>query len=200
MYDRSLSGAARFAARRESLLEAAARAFCEGRTTAQRVIELAQVGPNAFYECFDDFEHALGVTRAAWIARVARALERDGDGAQAERDVEHLCSRWLSEVALSPFSALTGLSSIGSALSPAGKAFRAALSQLMSDEAELDACSLDFATCCAELSARELAGKLTQAELGGSSSNEQPAGPPKLGNSEVGSELARAVRALLQRS
>jgi len=197
MYDRSLSGAARFAARRESLLEATARAFCEGRTTAQRVIELAQVGPNAFYECFDDFEHALGVTRGAWIARVARSLEREEDGARVERDVEQLCSRWLSEVALSPFSALTGLSSSAGALSAAGKAFRAALSQCTPAQADGATRALDFATCCAELSARELAWRLAQLELGGRSEHELRV--LELAHEPAG-ELASAVRALLRRT
>ena len=161
-YVRGCSATERFRAQRERLLCATAIAYLEGAPSVARVSALSGVGRNTFYECFDDFEHALGTVRREERQRFRRTLgvlrvearqEHDDDG------VALLCRVWLELIAAEPVRALLALEPTrGEQGSMLLTVFREALASLRSAGwAEGEEARLFHAGVCAEASGRALA-------------------------------------------
>src|SRR6187401_1542681 len=111
-YDRGQSRAARFGEQRRRLLVATAHAHLEGVATVSRVVAIAGVGRNTFYECFDDFEHALRSARtdaAKRMNEVLTAVARDSRDAGDEQRIDALAHAWVATVLEEPLLALTAL-------------------------------------------------------------------------------------------
>lgn len=73
-YARGCSGVERFATQRARLLGATRLAHLGGHDSVSEVVRLAGVSRNTFYECFDDFAHALDRARREAFARLVTAL------------------------------------------------------------------------------------------------------------------------------
>jgi hypothetical protein len=106
-YERRRSNAERFLAQRHRLLRATAIAHLEEDESVTRVTLLSGVGRTTFYECFDDFGHALAAVRFEAGQRVRRGLSQ-----RSKRlDLLELCGVWLRALIDEPMSALVALES-----------------------------------------------------------------------------------------
>jgi hypothetical protein len=120
----------------------------------QRVVELAGIGRSTFYECFDDYEHALLAVRHVESARLAAACAV----ASGEPPIGSLAAAWCSAVAAEPelflvalrLDASTDSDSLGSVFSSALRA------RLATDDASLGDLAA-MVTACAASCARSLA-------------------------------------------
>jgi AcrR family transcriptional regulator len=158
-YERGCSGLSRFRAQRERLLRATAIAHLEGSASVTRVAALSGVGRSTFYECFDDFEHALGATRREELQRFRRGLIGLHEGEARSENVTLLCRAWMELIAARPVNALAALESPrGEQRSPLVSVFAEALVRMGSSlEARELKAALSHAAACAEASGRSLA-------------------------------------------
>jgi AcrR family transcriptional regulator len=153
-YDRDASAIDRFRSQRDRVIWAVARAELEGSETVQRVVELAGIGRSTFYECFDDYEHALHAVRQVESARLAVACE----AACGEPPIASLAAAWCSSVAADPELFLVALRVDASTDSDSlGSVFSSALrARVASDEVSFRDLSAMVAACAASC-ARSLA-------------------------------------------
>jgi AcrR family transcriptional regulator len=168
-----------------------------------RVVAIAGVGRNTFYECFDDFEHALRSARSEGAKRMRVALARLTRG---ELWVSELARVWVATVLEEPLLALAALqTSAASTLSELGSVFASALApEALQERGVLDASAqlgLELAAAAAEACAR----RLVLAAAAGSALGETPeralvAGAPDLEPADVTRALAASVRAALTRA
>jgi hypothetical protein len=157
-YTRAHSAGERFREQRARLLRATAIAYLDGEPSVTRVAELSGVGRNTFYECFDDFKHALDAVRRDELCRVQRGIAGSSEGSVRPESVTELCRVWLELVALDPLSALVALEPVRGQISSGFLApFRDALARLLPRAAERRDAALLHAAACAETSARALA-------------------------------------------
>lgn len=186
------------------LLAAAAQAQLEGVTTVSRVVAIAGVGRNTFYECFDDFEHALRTARSEAVKRMREALD---SVARDERWADELARVWVATVLEEPLLAFAALRvSAASSLSELGLAFASTLALDAARERDaLDASvrlGLELAAASAEACARGLV--LTAAARAGAlAATPVPAlsaRAPELEPADVARALAASVRAALARA
>src|SRR5262245_25341690 len=91
-YDRGRSRAERFREQYLRLLGAAGRAERDGVETVSYVVGLAGAGRNTFYECFDDFAHALRAARGEAALRMRAALDASGD---ADGSFDAMARAWV---------------------------------------------------------------------------------------------------------
>jgi hypothetical protein len=192
-YEREHSSSERFQAQRERLLRAVVIAHLRGEPSVTRVTALSGVGRNTFYECFDDFEHALDTARREELQRVRRGLVGSRSFSNEDDAVSRLCRAWLELIAEEPVSALVALEPLrgqrGSALRAV---FEDALARLCAKSKRNDTW-LSHSAACAEASGRAVALAL----LGSTEvvSFRDPSGPLL---SEAASSLTRSVRRLVE--
>lgn len=197
-YERGDSNATRFRAQRARLLGATAIAHLEREPSVTRVTTLSGVGRNTFYECFDDFQHALRGVRLEAVRRVRRAIGVWAEGSAGVDRASELCRLWLQAIAEEPLSALVALEPQSGDMEPEViTPFREALMQLMPPGVACDDARLMHAGACAGSSARDVAlgvlgtapNSLLSAVTGPGPSNTVPA--------TVIESLDRSVKSLL---
>jgi hypothetical protein len=164
-YDRAHSSCQRFREQHARLLQAAATAHVEGTSNVARVTGLAGVGRNTFYECFDDFAHALAAVRAYEICRVQRALAGQVSSGALRVRILELCRVWMELIAAGPVTALVALEpEPGRPGSRLRSVFQQALPSQLAPDRRCDDAVLFHAAACAEASARALALELLRGE------------------------------------
>lgn len=192
-YARGSSNAERFVVQRARLLRATAIAYLDGDASVTRVTALSGVGRNTFYECFDDFEHALAALRREEVRRVERGLAALGSSSDG---VERLCGAWTALIAEEPARALATLGlERGQGSSDFLEAFRGELERALPMAATLSDALLIHAAACAETSARAVARSALSAP--GSSLAALLGEEGGLSPSRAGSVLARSIRRLV---
>lgn len=193
-YARGESSAVRFREQRERLLRATAIAYLDGDASVTRVTALSGVGRNTFYECFDDFAHALAAVRRDEVRRVQRGLAQLAPSSEA---VELLCGRWTALIADEPVSALATLGlEQGQGSSELLVAFCGALDRALPAGSPRREALLIHAAACAEISARVVA--LCRVSAPDSSlAALLGEGAPGQSPSRAGSVLARSIRCLV---
>jgi hypothetical protein len=183
-------------AQRARLLSATAVAHLEGKANVTRVTVLSGVGRTTFYECFDDFAHALAQVRDEVARRMRRALGAWAREASGGHDkTRALCRAWLGVIAEEPVTALVALAPASSEVdSQLMGPIRQALTQLSPAVATRGEMVLVHATACAMASARAVALACLGAQPGTapSLSRETSRAPESMVQS-----LAAAIRRLL---
>jgi AcrR family transcriptional regulator len=127
-YDRAQSRVARQAEQRERLIQAAAQAFANGPLTVARIVAVAGVGRNTFYEYFDDPEHALAAAEARTLAALEARAERELAAARTPLEALRSAARaWFAVLDAEPLGFRIALRMpvwhAGSALSAIGQGF-----------------------------------------------------------------------------
>lgn len=162
-YERTEPTGARFREQRSRLLHATAIAHLEGVRSVTRVSALSGVGRNTFYECFDDFQHALDAARKEQFRRVQRALVSLSNSGATDC-LAWLCRAWLAVIAEEPVSALVALEpERGQACSALHALFRDGLASCLLNEGPRSDRVVLYAAGCAEISARTLSLALLSA-------------------------------------
>jgi hypothetical protein len=160
------------------------------------VTALSGVGRNTFYECFDDFSHALAALRKEEVRRVQRGLVALG-ATPADDRLERLCGVWAALIAEEPVRALAtfGLER-GQGGSEFLAAFRDALTLALPLASSQSEALLIHAGACAETSARAIALSMVKAPVSSLSAllGEGAAG---VSPSHAGLVLARSIRRLV---
>lgn len=127
-YDRALTRAERQAEQRERLIRAAAEAYCTGPLTVARVVALAAVGRNTFYEYFDDPEHALALAQGKALRALEARMREASEEARTPLEMLRALSRaWFATQDADPVAFRVALRppepQRPGALSPAGQLF-----------------------------------------------------------------------------
>ncbi|HWA76594.1 MAG TPA: hypothetical protein VG937_29870 [Polyangiaceae bacterium] len=153
---------------------------------------LSGVGRTTFYECFDDFGHALSAVRGDVAQRVRRALSLRSE----HPDLAELCSVWLRVASDEPLGMLAALEPQSGAEPEVLTLFRDAISRWF-PVAQTQGATLMHAVACAQASARSMA----IAALGAPS---QFSGAMGAGGADAGApgelaieSLTRSIRCLL---
>jgi AcrR family transcriptional regulator len=133
----------------------------EGAATVSRVVAIAGVGRNSFYECFDDFEHALETVREKEARRVTRALALQLNASDFTERLSGLCWAWIRAIVGEPEAALVALEARATETSaPLFSVFAAALAECAGVRGEttgfLPGSSVALGAAAAVLSARQL--------------------------------------------
>jgi len=202
-YDRGQSRTERFRVQRLRLLAATAQAQLEGVTTVSRVVAIAGVGRNTFYECFDDFEHAQRAARSEAAKRMRESLD---SVAHDERRADELARVWVATVLEEPLLAFAALQiSAASSLSELGSAFASALALEPQESRAVDASArlgLELAAAAAEACARGLvlAAAARAGALARTPGPALTARAPELEPTDVVRALAASVRAAFSRA
>lgn len=196
-YDRACSSGQRFQMQRARLLQATAAAYLNGVGNVARVVALSGVGRNTFYECFDDFPHALDAVRANEVRRVGRALASlPFHTMQSEIALFELCRLWLVSIGAEPVTSLVALEAEpGRVTSRLLMTFQTALATCVAPLRARDEPALLHAAACAEASARAMALRLLSDSL-----REGDGWPSSRGGAlprETVAALERAVGALV---
>jgi hypothetical protein len=166
-------------AQRTRLLRATAIAHLEGDESVARVTLLSGVGRTTFYECFDDFEHALSAARAETVQRVRRVLSQGSK----RTDLLGLCGVWLRAVVHEPLSGMVALEAYPGDEPEVLALLGEALSRLF-PAAKMQGAALMHAGACAQASARVAAAAVLKASSQSS------------GATEADGAVARAIEAL----
>ena len=134
-YDRAQSRVERQAEQRERLVHAATVAFASGPVTVARIVAVAGVGRNTFYEYFDDPEHALAVAESRALARLEARVHRELESARTPLETLRALARaWFTELDANSLEFRLALRAGQAALSPAGRSLSELLARAI-DEA-----------------------------------------------------------------
>jgi len=94
-YTREASAIERFRAQRRRILEATALAQALGQHSVSSVARIAGIGRSTFYECFDDYPHALAAAVAFAGREVVSVLEGVRQRAVGVERLHSLCGEWI---------------------------------------------------------------------------------------------------------
>jgi AcrR family transcriptional regulator len=217
-YSRESSAIERFWAQRRRVLEATLLAGALHETSVTAVARIAGVGRSTFYECFDDFAHALdAATKSAMrevrevLAGVRRVARVEGArGATTSELLDLLSAQWVRCAFERPAAMLCALASeeavagfVSAALDCAQVSGRASMSVLVGGDIAApirarEVMAIGLATCGIEVAREVASGALQGASVGSPALSGIIAGPHLGLVSQVPDEAQQALAATLR--